>query len=737
MSKSKAKAEAKETPVPAIQKQPETPEKTSGPRQAPWTAAAASAPNGIPSNGGAAGRARRMHDMQRAVGNTHISRLPCPTLQAKLTVNEPCDPCEQEADRVAGQVMRTPVLENEAQQAELPSSHLQRWSVDQQEGRHQARDRGDLCPGCGQLGEDADSVQRQTAGPDIPTVTPEIESYLQSTKHGGRSVPSATRKAAEDSLNRDLSGARVHDDTAANEAADALSARAFTHDSDIYLARGESTQDRKLLGHELAHVVQQTGPRPLSGGNETVHRAPNVQRVPACPRRPRGESQQSRQPDGFLADNVVFSESAHRLYIQDFAVNSATLPPNVTTESSWQRVMSYIAGDPSIRVSVTGYTDCVGTQAENLSLRRRRAEAVIAAMPQNVQSKVLTRGAYSANDFLASNTTSQGRARNRSATIYYLSAAPPGQESCDMVSQASNLDEYIFLVRCLERRLGLTDAQHTATALSVLRQIYYGSATWSASQTSIWNDVITNRRWSPGTDPSSRLGRSLFDALRNSQVVEGTDIGHLMTGLDAMMNPQDVAVSRGRFQLQTGLANEEWATWAGDVGSAAAMHFVDAYYQTLNGSYDDYFNRWAGAADLLGNIDSFAMRAGLNQGTPPQQLGQRVRLRGSLSEMMLQYYRLTSSGPGQARAGRVRDFMMAYGGVVAGNTLTNHRDLISRLRPSVDEFARLFSLQEWFRRGDPPTRPQGSPSAATLLDNAIDAMTRRFVDWLVGQLPSS
>jgi hypothetical protein len=56
-------------------------------------------------------------------------------------------------------------------------------------------------------------------------------------------------------------GVRIHTGPAAEEAAAALRARAFTHGSDIVFGRGEyepgSDSGQRLLAHELAHVVQQ------------------------------------------------------------------------------------------------------------------------------------------------------------------------------------------------------------------------------------------------------------------------------------------------------------------------------------------------------------------------------------------------------------------------------------------------------------------------------------------------
>jgi hypothetical protein len=68
----------------------------------------------------------------------------------------------------------------------------------------------------------------------------------------------------------DFSRIRVHTDGDANRMSDELESLAFTHGSDIYFAAGmfrPETQDgRRLLAHELTHVIQQAGgagPRPV------------------------------------------------------------------------------------------------------------------------------------------------------------------------------------------------------------------------------------------------------------------------------------------------------------------------------------------------------------------------------------------------------------------------------------------------------------------------------------------
>jgi hypothetical protein len=57
----------------------------------------------------------------------------------------------------------------------------------------------------------------------------------------------------------DLAGVRVHDDSAAHDAARSIESRAFTHQDDIWLARGESQDDLRLMAHEATHVAQQRG----------------------------------------------------------------------------------------------------------------------------------------------------------------------------------------------------------------------------------------------------------------------------------------------------------------------------------------------------------------------------------------------------------------------------------------------------------------------------------------------
>ena len=78
----------------------------------------------------------------------------------------------------------------------------------------------------------------------------------------GRSLDDAIRRRMEHSFGTDLSDVRVHEGPQAADAADELEARAFAYGRHVVLGRSYAPgtdAGRRLLAHELAHVVQQAG----------------------------------------------------------------------------------------------------------------------------------------------------------------------------------------------------------------------------------------------------------------------------------------------------------------------------------------------------------------------------------------------------------------------------------------------------------------------------------------------
>jgi len=102
----------------------------------------------------------------------------------------------------------------------------------------------------------------------------------------GEPLDGATRAVVEPVVGADLGGVRVHADHAAAAAAEAMQASAFTIGRDVYFGARRhdmhGSEGRRLLAHELSHVVQQGGGSPdqgLSAAGVGVQREP----APAAP----------------------------------------------------------------------------------------------------------------------------------------------------------------------------------------------------------------------------------------------------------------------------------------------------------------------------------------------------------------------------------------------------------------------------------------------------------------------
>ena len=153
-------------------------------------------------------------------------------IQPKLRIGQPNDIYEQEADRVADAVMR------------LPEPKLQRQPE----------------------AEEEETVQMQYRSAVSPRVSPSFTSQLQHLKDGGLPLARSTLDYYEPRFGRNLKQVRVHADSNAHQAAKAVNARAFTMGRHVVFGTGQyapqTSEGRRLLAHELTHVVQQSHASP-------------------------------------------------------------------------------------------------------------------------------------------------------------------------------------------------------------------------------------------------------------------------------------------------------------------------------------------------------------------------------------------------------------------------------------------------------------------------------------------
>jgi hypothetical protein len=226
-----------------------------------------------------------------------FSRIPAHTggptqIQAKLAINKPGDKYEQEADRIADQVMRMPdpvaqrqaVLEEEEEDETLQMKPLvtqitplvQREAIDEEEDEEEeiALQRQSLM----EEEEDEELLQAKQTDAQVSTVTSSVGAAVQSVrKGGGQPLDPATRAFMEPRFGHDFGRVRIHTDSRAAAAARAVDAQAFTIGSDVAFGEGGYTprtnDGLRLLAHELAHVLQQVSP-----ASTLASRSPMLQR---------------------------------------------------------------------------------------------------------------------------------------------------------------------------------------------------------------------------------------------------------------------------------------------------------------------------------------------------------------------------------------------------------------------------------------------------------------------------
>jgi uncharacterized protein DUF4157 len=181
------------------------------------------------------GPAHPVLSLQRTMGNHGVRRL----LQgrrddAQAKVSAPGDLAEHEADGIARHVLAAP-----------------------------AHDAAGAPPGI-------QPVSRPSNG-TTAAAPPSVEHAVASA---GRPLEPALRRDMEQRFGRDFSGVRVHVDAAGEQSARDVNANAYTLGHDIVFAPGRfapwTDGGRRLLAHELAHVVQQSGAgaRPAPRGHE-------------------------------------------------------------------------------------------------------------------------------------------------------------------------------------------------------------------------------------------------------------------------------------------------------------------------------------------------------------------------------------------------------------------------------------------------------------------------------------
>ena len=203
-------------------------------------------------------------------------------VQAKLTVGAVDDPLEHEADAAADRVMRMA-----DPRVSLPSAPtLSR-----------------KCAGCE---EEDHKLRREAAGGDMDgtDAPPIVHDVLNSP---GRPLDPATHEFMGPRFGADFGDVRIHTDASAARSAASVGARAYTVGRSIVFGAGHydpaGHAGRRLLAHELAHVVQQRGAgTPARAPSATVRRQGAGAATPA----PEAEAAVRHARATLSAGNILF-----------------------------------------------------------------------------------------------------------------------------------------------------------------------------------------------------------------------------------------------------------------------------------------------------------------------------------------------------------------------------------------------------------------------------------------------
>lgn len=209
-------------------------------------------------------------------------------VQTKLTIGKPGDRYEQEADRVASNVVaksgQSPGLQRQ-EHGSIQRVSLMSPAEDERLGTAEARMEKDKLiqekiqtkekeeeePVQTKEKEEEEPVQTKAEGHNV--VNPGVGQKIKNKAGAGQPLSGEILAEMEHNFGADFSGVNIHTDAEAVRLNEQLHSQAFTRGQDIFFNEGmyrpETSEGKRLLAHELAHVVQQCGQKVAAKSNKS------------------------------------------------------------------------------------------------------------------------------------------------------------------------------------------------------------------------------------------------------------------------------------------------------------------------------------------------------------------------------------------------------------------------------------------------------------------------------------
>ncbi|MEL6812052.1 MAG: DUF4157 domain-containing protein [Bacteroidota bacterium] len=176
-----------------------------------------------------------------------------PVIQAKLTVGQPNDRFEQEADQVADAVMKESITS-------VPQVQRKCEACEEEELQMKPLAQT-LTPIIQKQEEEEEEILQMKGFREGHSPTNGLQFALQRSKGGGQQMDISTQNFMSNRIGADFSGVKIHTNANAVQMNRQLNAKAFTHGRDVYFNSGQyrpyTNRGKHLLAHELTHTIQQ------------------------------------------------------------------------------------------------------------------------------------------------------------------------------------------------------------------------------------------------------------------------------------------------------------------------------------------------------------------------------------------------------------------------------------------------------------------------------------------------
>jgi hypothetical protein len=205
---------------------------------------------------------------------------------------------------------------------------------------------------------------------------------------------------------------------------------------------------------------------------------------------------------------------------------------------------------------------------------------------------------------------------------YILNVEPKSRDYAGDISAKpsplSTMDDFIALVERIENAYPTLAWQDVVSKIRAEQYPARGGegSGWKRAYT--WDDLIDDQ------DEIAPLQASIanpadIQALRTSQTVtsngKSIDIGHVLTGVDAMNFPTTAGIFKNN-----NMSGPAAATWSGDVGSSLVNWANDKY----DADKELFYKKFSSMDDLLGDMDGINL-GGLPSLPASAKLSQRLR----------------------------------------------------------------------------------------------------------------